>query len=154
MTSPCLGGTASETSSGRNQPLRPSCRSSRTLPTRELLSTDGRAACDKMPSLLAPNRSVCPWSNGSFVSTMSTRPTSHGRCLSAFKLCSWTTMPSTTATKREACHGQELLCCMGWSTVAPVDTNWSCSTREAHATSATRLAPEIPRARLSTYSRR
>src|SRR6266566_918288 len=62
-----------------------------TLPTRVPLSTGGRAACDKTPSLLVPNRSGCLWSNGSFVLTMSTRPTSHGTCLSAFKPCFWTT---------------------------------------------------------------
>ena len=142
-----------ETSSGRNQQVQPSCRSSKTLRTLAPLSTGERARFEKILPLLVPGRFAFLWRNGNFVSTMCTQPTFPGRCLSAFKPCSWTTTLNTTGTKAVVCLGKAPLCSMGWCTVASVDTSWSCNTRGERAISATRLASEISCARLPTYSR-
>src|SRR5260370_11435531 len=136
-------GIVSETSSGRNQQVQPSCRSSKTLRTLAPLSTGERARFEKIPPRLVPGRFAFLWRNGNFVSTMCTQPTFPGRCLSAFKPCSWTTTLNTTGTKPVVCLVQEPLCSMGWCTVASVDTSWSCNTRGERAISATSCARNL-----------
>src|SRR5438132_14316290 len=106
-------GIVSETSSGRNQQVQPSCRSSKTLRTLAPLSTGERARFEKIPPRLVPGRFAFLWRNGNFESTMCTHPTFHGRSLSALKPCSWTTTANTTGTKPVVFLVQEPRCCTG-----------------------------------------